>query len=274
MAWNKIVTADTVIQRLYEDKGLYQLTNRSYDSLVRPGATSVRRPMLASLAAVKNEGTTAGSASRKKTHTDTTMVETSLDVYTVPILSELAGEFESNDMLRREYEISMSMALKRQFNVDVITAAQATSNVTDTLAAELGWDDFVGIIQHFEDNEVPEDGRVIVVSSSLMQPFFNIDVIKTAMGFNKDLLQSGMSNQMLGATWFVSGLVPTVGGKNNVTAWYSKGLAFILSKEGVIKETYDPGEVGVRKPGDVIDMCAHAAAELDDDAFAYVVKEQ
>lgn len=274
MAWNKIVTADSVIQRLYENQSLYQETNRSYDSLVRQGATSVRRPKLATLAARKNAGTAAGDAARKKTLTDTTMVETDLDTYTVPILNELAGEFGSNGMLRKQYEISMTQALTEQFNTDVLTAAEATANVEETVGAELGWQDFIGIFQHYKDNKVPEDGLVIVVSSALMQPFYNIDVIKSAMGFNKELLQQGMGNQMLGAKWYISGLVPQIGGKNCVVSYNSKGLAFILSRFAEIKETYDPGEYGVRTPGDVIDLCAHAGCELDDDAFAYIVKEQ
>ncbi len=272
MAWSKSVTADTVIQRLYENKGFYQLCNRSYDSLVQPGATSVRRPKLATLAAKKNAGTAPGDAARKKTKDSTTMVETTLDVYTVPILNELASHFESNDAMRREYEISMAEALTEQFNTDVLEAAQATSNIEETAGAELAWADLIRILRHYEDSKVPEDGRNIVIGSGFMEQFYGIDVIKTAVGFNRELLSAGMSNKMLGANWFVSGLVPQIGGKNTVTSWYSKGLAFILSKQGEIKEVYDPGEAGVRTPGDVIDMTAHAAAELDDDDFAFVIK--
>jgi hypothetical protein len=273
MAWDKIVTADTVVQRLYEDKGLYQRCNRSYDSLVTQGATSVRRPKLAQLAARKNEGTASTDAARKLAHNDTTMVETTLDVYTVPIANELAAKFESNDRLRSEYEISMAMALKRQFNADVIAAAQATTNVSNFAGASLAWADFGSIFEHFEKKEIPEDGRVIVVSANLTKEFYNIDTIKSAIGFNRELLQSGMANQMLGATWYISGLVPQIGGKDNVVGFYGPGLAFILSAYGEIKEVYDPGVYGVTKPRDVIDMTAHAAAELDDNDFAVVLKK-
>ena len=34
MAWDKIVTADVVVQRCIEGLGLYQKMNRSYDALV------------------------------------------------------------------------------------------------------------------------------------------------------------------------------------------------------------------------------------------------
>lgn len=274
MAWNKIVTADSVIQRLYEDKGFYQLTNRSYDSLVTPGASSVRRPKLATLVAKKNDGTSATDTDRKKTKAGTTMVETDLDVYTVPIMNEMAAKFESNDELRKQYEISMSMALKRKFNVDTLTAAQATSNVEEISGAELAWADLIRILRHYEENEVPEEDRNIVIGSGFMEQFYNIDVIKTAVGFNMDLLKAGMSNQMLGANWYVSGISPTIGGKATVTSWYGPGLAFILSKDGEIKETYDPGTTGVTTPGDVIDMLAHAGCELDDDDFAFVLKNK
>lgn len=269
MSWNKIVTADSVIQRLYEDKGLYQLCNRSYDSLCVGGASSVRRPKLASLTVKKNTGTSSTSSDRKNAKSDTTMVETDLDVYAVPIASEVAARFESNDFLRREYEKSMALALKRQFNIDVIAAAQATTNISPAAAATIGWADYVSILKHYEDNQVPEEGRVIVTSSALMQEFYSIDVIKTAVGFNKDLLEKGMGNQMLGANWFISGLVPQIGGKDCIVSWYSQGLAFILSNQGEIKEVYDNDNLK-----DVIDLVAHAAAELDGDEFAKVIKHQ
>lgn len=267
MAWNKQVTADSVVLRLIEDKGLYQLTNRSYDSLVQPGATEVVRPKLASLVVKKNTGTAAGHADRKKTHTDTSMVTTALDIYAVPILSQMAAKFESNDMLRTQYEISMAATLKRQFNKDVLAAAQATTNIINAEAAKISFRDFTRILKHFDDNEVPEDQRVIVISSALEQDFYDIDVIKTAIGFNMKALRNGEPNEMLGAKWMISGLVPTVGGKANIVAWHQEGLAFILSNEGEIKETYDPENLA-----DVVDLLAHGAAELDGNEFACVIK--
>ena len=57
MPWDKSITADAVVQRLYETQGLYSLMNRSYDALVQQGATSVRRPKLAQLVVKKNTGT-------------------------------------------------------------------------------------------------------------------------------------------------------------------------------------------------------------------------
>lgn len=268
MSWNKIVTADAVIQRLYENKGIYQRTNRSYDSLVSPGASSVRRPKLANLVVKKNTGTSAASADRKKAKSDTTMVETELDVYAVPIFSEIAAKFESNDYLRREYEVSAAQALMEQFSTDTISAAQATSNVSDFAGSALAWQDLTAILQHFDDNKIPEEGRVIVISSALEQEFYNIDVIKTAVGFNMNGLRGGEMNKMLNATWYISGLVPQVGGKDTVVGWYDKGLAGIISREGEIKEAYDSENLG-----DVIDLLAHAAFELDDDAFAVVKKK-
>ncbi|MCC6867090.1 MAG: hypothetical protein IT280_13120 [Ignavibacteria bacterium] len=267
MAWNKQVTADNVILRCMEDKGLYQLTNRSYDSLVQPGATEVVRPKLASMVVKKNTGTAADDADRKKTKDDTSMVTTALDVYAVPILAQMAAKFESNDMLRTQYEISMALALKRQFNKDVIEAAQATTNIIPAAAAQISFRDFSRILKHFDDNEVPEENRVIVIPSALEQDFYEIDVIKTAIGFNMKALRAGEANEMLGAKWVISGLVPTIGGKTNIVAWHQEGLAFILSNEGEIKEAYQPTVLG-----DAVDLLAHGAAELDGNEFACVIK--
>jgi hypothetical protein len=72
----------------------------------------------------------------------------------------------------------------------------------------------------------------------------------------------------MGMKFFISGLVPQLTAKDNILGFYGPGLAFILSRWAQIKETYDPELLA-----DAIDLLAHAAAELDDNKFAVVVKK-
>lgn len=269
MAWDKPLTAAQVITRTIEMLGLAAFMNRGYDSLVTQGATSVRRPKLPTLVVKKNTGTAANSGDRKRTKTDTVMVETALDVYAVPILDEIAGKFESNDMLRQEFVKSASMHLSEEFDKACIEAAQATSNKVSMKGDVLAWEDITGINAFFNVNKVPKDGRIIVISAALETQFWNIDVIKSATGFNLNQLNTGKFIEIMGMKFFISGNVPQVDGKDNIIGIYGMGLAFILSKFGDIKEAYSPDELA-----DAIDFLGHAAAELDDNKFAIVVKSK
>lgn len=266
MAFNKPLTVMQVITRLIEVLSLFNLCNRSYDGYVTEGASSVRRPKLANLNVKKNEGTAAGSGDRIGMKSGTTMVETELDVYAVPILSEIAGKFESNDKLRVEWIKSAVLALQQQFDKDVIAAAQATTNIHQFAGDKMAWGDITKISAVFNQNKVPKDGRVVVVSANLEQEFWDIDAIKNAASYNMQLLASGKMVEVLGMKFFISGNVEKVNGKDNIVGFYGQGLAFILSKFGEIKEVYSPELLA-----DVIDMLAHAGCELDSNEFAVVI---
>jgi hypothetical protein len=269
MPWNRQVTVDAVIQRLYEGLSLFSKMNRSYDSLIKSsGATSVARPKLAQVVVKKNTAIAANSADRKKTKDDTEMVTTTLDIYTAGILSQMTAEFESNNRLRREYEISMAQALAEQFDKDVIAAAQKTSNILETTASGvLAWKDIAKVSKFFNGKKVPKNGRVLVIPAELEDQFWDIDVIKNAIAYNIATLSSGAFFRILNMDFFISGNVPQVGGKENIVGIYGPGLAFILNRFAEIKEVYSP-----ELQGDVIDLLAHAAAEIDGDEFAVVVK--
>lgn len=268
MPWNKVVTSDRVIQRLIEQQGLYQLMNRTYDPLVMPGATSVRRPRLANLVVRKNTGASATDASRKKAKADTEMVDTPLDVYAVGILNEIAAQFESNDMLLREYEISMALKLGEQFDIDVIAAADTTTNVIETAASGvLAWKDITALSAKMNKLKVPRENRIVVIPAELESQFWDIDVVKNAASYNVSTLNSGKFVDFMGMKFYITGLAGLVAGKDAVRCIYGPGLAFILARNGQIEDVYSPDPIG-----HVIDMLAFGAAALDDPAFAVVMK--
>lgn len=269
MAWSKPLTVMQVVTRLIQVLSLYNLCNRSYDGYVVEGASSVRRPKLALLTAKKNEGTAADGVGRTATGAGTTMVETDLDTYAVPILAEIAAKWSSNDKLRQEYIVSAVLTLQKEFDKAVIAAAQATDQVFNFAADVMSWKDITKISAVMNQNEVPKDGRVVVISANLEQEFWDIDAIKNAASYNMQLLSSGKMIEVLGMKFFISGNVPQVGGKDNIVGFYGQGLAFILSKFGEIKEVYSPDLLA-----DVIDLLAYAGCELDDNKFAVVIKKQ
>jgi len=269
MPWNKQVTADTVVTRMIENQGLYNLCNRSFDRLVQPGATSVLVPKLPILLRKKNTGTTPTHADRKETKNDTTMVQVDLDVHAVPIGAQVAGEFESGGLLTTEFINSAVMTLSEGYDSDIIEAAQDTTNVLETVGGSLAWKDIVKINKSFNTNKVPKNGRVIVVSAELEEEFWEIEIFQKAAAYHKEVLQTGTFVSVMNNKFFISGLVPKIGGKDCVVGFYGPGIAAVLSRAAEIKEAYDPENLSTS-----IDLLSHFGAKLLSDEFSVVVKKK
>jgi hypothetical protein len=269
MAYDKTLVADSVVQRLIENQGIYQSVNRSFDGLARQGASSIDVPALADVVVKKSSGGIAvASADRKKAKADTTMVNIPLVDYAVPLAEEILAQFETNGMLIKQYLDSASMKLQEQFDADVIAAAQGTTDRSVFDGEVLTWKDITNINARMDKNKVPKTGRIIVVSANLADEFYNIDVIKSSLGYNQNFLQSGTLINLLGMKFFVSGLVEqlNIGGlKDNMVGIYGPGLAFVLSRFGELKQAWDTTNLQT-----INDMLAHAGVKLFNDKFAVV----
>lgn len=260
MAYSKTIVADAVVQRLIETQGIYSFCNRAFDGLVRPGASSVDIPKLA-IPVVKTAGTALVHADRKKAKADTTNVNVPLTAYAVPLAEEVLAAYESNGTLIKEYINSAAMALQEKFDSLVIAQGLTTSYTSDFAGSTLAWADIVAIMGTFDTNKVPKAGRIIVVSATLASEFFGIDVVKGSVQYNPNYLESGTFVNFAGMKFFISGLV----GSDAVVGISGPGLAFILSRMGEIKESYDSTNLQT-----VYDVIAHAGAKLLDDKFAVV----
>lgn len=269
MAYDKKLVADSVVQRLIESQGLYQSVNRSFDGLVKEGASSVDVPNIAVPVVKKSTGTTPTSADRKKTKTDTTMKNIPLITYAVPLADEILGQYESNGLLMKEYLTSASLVAEQQFDADVIAKAQETTDVSAFIGSELAWKDIVAINKKMDQNKVPKNGRIIVISANIADEFYDIDVIKSALGYNQAFLQSGTMLNLMNMKFFISGLVEQVGGKDNIVGIYGPGLPFVLSRFGDIKTAWDGTNLQ-----DNTDFICHAGLTLFDNKFAVVKTKQ
>lgn len=266
MAYIKTLVAEAVVQRLIETQGIYSYCNRAFDGLVRPGATSVDIPKLASLV-VKTAGTTSTHADRKKTKTDTTMVNVPLGAAAIPLADEILGQFESNGMLLREYVTSAALTFQEYFDLQVITEALTTTN-TITDFANLDWTSIVGINKGLDLLKVPKTGRIICISANLADDFYAIDVVKNAMAYNIAKLETGQFISIMGMKFFISSLVPQATAKNQIVGFYGPGLAFILSKYMELKTGWDEANLL-----DVNDLLSHFGKKLLDVNFAVKGKE-
>jgi len=268
MAFDKKILADSFVAKLIESQSIFSKMNRTFDPLVRQGASSVDIPNLA-IPEVKTAGTPLVDASRKKTHTDTTMVNIPLTKYAVPLADELLGAYESNGTLLTEYINSSVMVLQEKLDALTIAAAQATTDKTAFGAASMAWGDIIDINKRFDVNKVPKAGRVIVVDANLAAEFFGIDVIKNAVSYNSNFLTTGTMLQFMGNTFFITGVAPTItiasAQKYTMVGIYGPGLAVIINKMGDIKEAWDSVNLQT-----VYDVICHAGVGLFDNKFAVV----
>jgi len=266
MPYAKTLVADSVVQRLIEAQGIYQRCNRAFDALVRPGATAVEVPNLPSLV-VKTAGTSATHADRKKTKTDTAMVNVPLDKAAIPIADEILGQFESNGMLMKEFTVSAALTFQEHFDKSVITEALTTTNTVSDFA-NLDWATITGLMKALDVAKVPKTGRIIAISANLADDFYAIDVIKNAMAYNIEKLQTGQFLSVLGMSFYISALVPQATAKNQVVAFYAPAVAFILSRYMELKSGWNEDNLL-----DVNDLLCHFGVKLMSTSFAVKGKE-
>lgn len=261
MAYTKTLVADSVVQRLIETQGIYSYCNRAFDGLVRQGATSVDIPKLADLT-VNTGGVSSTDSSRAKTKTDTTNVNVALGKAVVPLADEVLAQFESNGMLLKEYIASAALTFQEYFDKMVITEALTTTNEIESFS-ELTWLEIVGINKKLDVLKVPKRGRIFCISAEFSDDFYNIDVVKNAMAYNSIKLETGEFINVMGYKFFISGLVPTAGAKNQIVGFYGPGLAFILSRYMELKTGWDETNLL-----DVNDLLCHFGKKLLNVNFA------
>lgn len=271
MAFSKTLVADTVVARLIEGQGIYAHCNRSFDALVQPGASSVDIPQLA-IPVVKTAGYALSGSDRKKAKDDTTNVNCALTTYSTPLAEEILARYESNGKLIKGYIDSAVMVLQEKFDLLVLAAAQAAAKAGSYLSAFAGatmaWADVVDINKTFDINKVPKSGRIICVDANLAAEFFGIDVVKNAISYNSNYLNSGTFLNFMGCKFFITGLLTTmdasstVTGKYTMVGIYGPGVAAIVSKFGDVKEAWDTVNLQT-----VYDVISHFGTKVLDNKF-------
>lgn len=268
MAYSKVLVADQVVQRLIEGNGIYKLCNNSFNGLVQEGATSVDIPNLA-VPTVKTSGSAPDSADRKKTKDGTTNINVPLTVYAVPLAEEILSRYESNGKMLQEYLNSATLVTSEKFDELCLVQAQSTTDRTAFAGASMAWADILDIKKKFAVNKVPASGQVVAVDANLATEFFGVDVVKGAVQYNPNYLETGTFLRFMGMTFFITGLLPTItvsaAQKYTMVGFYAPGVASILSKYGEYREAWD----GTNLQNN-IDIVTHYGAKLLDNKFAVV----
>lgn len=268
MAFDKKLLADSVLTRLIDTQGIWQKMNRSFDALVSQGATSVDIPSLA-VPTVQTSGTALDNSNRKETHTDTTMVNCPLTLYSVPLADELIARYESNGMLLKEYYQSAAEALQQKFDELVLAAIMGTTVKSIVASSTVDWPDIVAIKQTLDLAKVPKNNRYLIVDSNLASDFYQITEVVEAMKYQRDYFEGGVPKILgMGVLETASSTTTTnsvAHAKRGIAGVYGPGVASILSRNMEVHSAWDTTNLRY-----AIDCTAHYGAKLLSVSYAAV----
>lgn len=244
MALNITLTVAMILKGLYESTGLFNKCNRSYDGFVKDKwATSVDVPRNPQLV-VRGSFAAKNSADRKKTKDDISTVNIPFEKRIIHITDQIEGNYETNGDSLRAFTSDVVRAFERDFNNLCANEALANavavggSAVQPWAANELQWADLLKINKYFDGLECPKEERIVLIDNEVSEQYKSIDVVKSAVAFNKDLLEKGVVI-IDNVTYIITAGLNKVNGKPALVGLWSKALTFIIKKYMDRKEVWD-----------------------------------
>jgi hypothetical protein len=267
MALTHGLLADMCLRGLYESQALWNKMNRSFDGLVADKTMDsidipINPQLVASTAAVSKT-----SPNRKKAKTDSNTVNVPFALYTIGLTQEEEERILMNGKLLNNFLLDTNDALSDALDAVVIAEAQTTDKVITWAGANLTWGDIVNVDAKFNLLKVPKRNRVVIIPASRQADFMSIDVVKSAMAFNKDLLEKGVF-VINNTQFYISSYVGQIGSKDNIVGINTGGLAVVLKGYMSRNSVYD---TDTRMT--YVDYNTGAATKLLKTEFAVVAKQ-
>lgn len=269
MALSPVITSSMVIKGLYESLSIFTRCRRDLDGLVTDKwAASVDVPKNPQLV-VRSTAAALNSADRKKTKADMDKVNIPFQTRIIHITEEYESRAETNGQALQAFVSDVVSAYERDFD-RLCTQAALDSAVVAGGANLIEWEgeqltkkDLDAIKMFFVKKEIPNTDQIVVMHTDAGESFKNIDIVKSAMAFNRDLLEKGVA-VIDGITYVISAdpdLV--VDDQPAMVGFYSKGIAFVIKKYLDRKEVWD-----TESTIEHIDYLAYVAAKCTKTEFS------
>lgn len=256
MAITTAILSDMVVRNLYDATALWNKMNRNFDGLVKDKfAKSIDIPRNPKLI-VSKDPVAVDSANRKQALADSDTVNASFEIYTVPITQEEEERILADSKLLNNFLLDTNDALSDGLDADVLAEACASGTLLTWNDAVLSWKNISAINAKFTAMRVPKRDRIIVIPSTRQEEFEDIDLVKQAMAFNRELLEKGVF-VINNIRFYISPDVPLTGDEDSLVGIYAPGLAVVLKGYMDRKEAYSNA---VRKT--YIDYNSGAAIKL------------
>lgn len=264
-----VITSSMVIKGLYESTNIFTRCRRDLDGLVKDKwAASVDVPINPQLV-VRSTAAAKASADRKKTKDDMGKVNVAFQKRIIHVTEEYESRAETNSQALAAFTSDITRALERDFDRLCVNAALDSAvlaggeNMIEWNGEALVKEDLDSLSMHFIKKEVPKEDQIVVMHTEAGKSFKNIDIVKSAMAFNKDLLEKGVA-VIDGITYVISAdqeLV--VDDKPAMVGFYSKGVAFVMKRYLEREEVWDTEE-SVK----YVDFLAYVAAKCTKSEFS------
>lgn len=270
MALSPVITSSMVIKGLYESLALFSRCNRSLDGLVSDKwAASVDVPKNPQLV-VRSAAAALNSADRKKTKADMDKVNVPFQTRLIHITEEYESRAETNGEALTAFTSDVVRAFERDFDKLCMNEALNSAvlaggdNVLDWESEDLQKKDLDKIKTFFIEREIPNEDQVVVIHSDAAESFKNIDIVKSAMAYNRDLLEKGVA-LIDGIYYMISPNLDLVDGQPAICGFYTKGLAFVIKKYLDRKEVWS-----TENTVQYIDFMAYVAAKITKSEYSVV----
>jgi hypothetical protein len=240
MPYSHAILFDLVLRGLYDSVGLWNKCNRAYDKFMGNNqGTSAHIPKNPQLV-VLDEGSAVDSADRKAAIADTDMVDVPFKILTLPMLQEIEDQILLGNMNINNFIMDADAAFSNK--ADALVLAEAASgahadNKLDSKTDVISYEDITMIDQRFNILNIPQNQRIIVVPAARTQEFKNLDIVKQAMAFNKELLTGGVS-VIDNKQFYISSVAPKVAGKDALYGLSTQQMVVVLKGYMERKEVY------------------------------------
>ena len=240
MPYSHAILFDLVLRGLYDSVGLWNKCNRAYDKFMgNNNGTSAHIPKNPQLV-VLDEGSAVDSASRKAAIADTDMVDVPFKILTLPMLQEIEDQILLGNMNINNFIMDADAAFSNKADALVLAEAVASAhadNKLESLGPVLSYEDISMVDQRFNILNIPRSQRIIVIPAARTMEFQNLDIVKQAMAFNKELLTGGVT-VIDNKKFYISSVAPQIGGRDTVYGLSAQQMVVVLKGYMERKEVY------------------------------------
>jgi hypothetical protein len=239
MPYSHAILFDLAIKGLYDSTALWNKMNRSYDRFMNNDrGTSAQIPKNPQLVAL-TEGVAEDDARRKSAIGDTDMITVPFDTITIPMSQEIEDELLLGNYNINNFVSDCDAAFSHSADGLVLAsiAAEAGVQKIDSKSDVLCYEDILQIDQTFNERDIPQAQRIVVIPASRTVEFKNIELVKQAMAYNQKLLESGVFI-IDGKQFYISSRTPKVEGRDAIYGIHTQNMVVVLKGYMVRKDVY------------------------------------
>lgn len=172
-----------------------------------------------------------------------TVVTATLADWEVPIYAQRFDQLKTSVDQVKEYQIETVAAINRRIDDTIITALNAATTTLPTTAGGLTYAKLVEAVKFFNDNEVPSEDRVFVLSPKALSDALGITQLTSSDFLQVQAVLNGGIGQAMGMSWILSTRLPLVTTNRTCFVFHKKAIGVAMGKDVSTEINYIPQRV-------------------------------